>query len=142
MQVLDKSINEPVLQTLRRWAVVEGPRSGYTVDGYEVPTHPDLFDFLKGLVVHTPHAQFQYLFATPILHTTSGVIFATARGTSTLCLRLPGVTDWGRAYRDYGGEPWRQGLAWGRGDVPSHQYNQRLVWLLQMAYDSANTCSD
>src|SRR5437016_327377 len=112
MQVLENPTNDPVVQTLKRWAIPENPKSGYCIDGYQVPTHPDLFDFLKQLAVHTPDAQHSYLFGTPILHSPNGVIFATARGTDTLCLRLPGVMDWGRSYGEYEGAPWRQGDAW------------------------------
>jgi hypothetical protein len=134
MNILDNSINESVVKTLRKWAIPEHPKSGYSVDGYEVPTPPDLFDFLKKLVAHTPGAQYRYLFGTPILHSANGVIFATVRGTDTLCLRLPGVSNWGRSYGDYGGEPWRQGSPWS-SNIPEQD---QFVSLLRTAYDAAN----
>jgi hypothetical protein len=133
----DTATNAPVLNALRRRAVAENPKSGYTVDGYEVRTHPDVVDRLRELMTYTPDAQqFQYVFGTPTLSTPSGVIFATAGGTSTLCLRLPGAAEWGRSYGDYDGEPWRQGSAWGMGEPSAKEEEERFAQLLRTAYSS------
>jgi hypothetical protein len=103
MLIPNTATNAPVLAALRGRAIAENSKSGYTVDGYEVRTHPDVVERLRELMTYTPDAQFQYVCGTPTLSTPSGVIFATAGGTDALCLRLPGSFEWGHSYADYDG---------------------------------------
>lgn len=131
---IDKS-NSNVLNALQRTAVVENSRSGYTVDGYEVHTHPDLTQRLRELMVYTPGARFDYVFGTPTLQSTNREIFATAQGSSSLYLHLPDVTDWGRPFEEYG-PPWRQGFAWAMGRPNTKEDEERMAQLLRIAYSS------
>jgi hypothetical protein len=128
-------MNDEVLTAVRRTAILEGPHSGYAVDGYEVRTHPDLVDRLRELMAYTPGARFGYVFGTPTLQNPTGEIFATASGTSSLYLRLEGDTDWGRPYEEYGA-PWRQGNAWEMGRPHSKEAEERLARLVRVAYSS------
>ncbi len=139
MLIRDTATNAPVLRALRSIAVAENSKSGYTVDGYEVRTHPDVVERLRELMTYTPEAQFQYMLGTPPLNTPSGVIFATAGGTDGLCLRLPGGVEWGHSYPEYDADTWRRGSAWGMGDprTTEKEEEDRFAQLLRAAYSFA-----
>jgi hypothetical protein len=88
-------------------------------------------------MVYTPGARFEYIFGTPTLQSAAGEIFATANGTFSLCLRLPGENDWGLDYEEFG-TPWRQGSAWSIGRPHSKQDEERLAELVRIAYSSVH----
>lgn len=131
----ETDFNSKVIAALRRTATPEGSRSGFTIGGYEVRTHPDLVDRLKELMAYTQDARFEYVFGTPTLQNAAGKIFAAAQGTSSLCLRLQGVNDWGHQYEGFG-VAWRQGSAWPMGKPNTKEDEDRIAELVRMAYSS------
>jgi hypothetical protein len=130
------SPNAQVEEALQRASRREHSASGYAVDGYEVRAHPDLVDRLRDLMTYCPGSSFKYVFGTPTLSTAAGEIFATAFGTSSLCLRLPGISEWGRSYAEYG-DAWKQGSAWILGRPPTKDDEEKLRRFVTAAYASA-----
>jgi len=128
-------LNDPVKAALLRNATPEGPHSGYSVDGYEVHTHPDLVERLRELMVYAPGSRFEYVFGTPTLQNLKGDIFAAASGTFSICLRLEGENAWGRDYEEFGA-PWRQGSAWSMGRRHSKEDEELLAKFVRIAYSS------
>ena len=75
--------NAPLLQLLKRTAV-KGKGERYELDGYELHTHPDLCEAFEALNRHCTGGAY----GVPVL-ADRGVIFALARGTSSIAFRLP-----------------------------------------------------
>ena len=124
------------IEFLRRIAVPEGPHSGYTVEGYEVRTHPDLVERLRKLGEYAPGSKFVYTFGTPTLRTEGGRVFAIATGSSSLHLRLERNSGWGRPHEELA-EPWRQGSAWKMGGPQSRTDEESLAEMVRSAFASA-----
>lgn len=78
--------NAALLAFLEKQAVHSDSRnkSTYDLDEFELHTHPDLCEHLYGLNPWCKGAAY----GIPVLATDRGVLFAMARGTSTLALRL------------------------------------------------------
>jgi hypothetical protein len=127
--------NDKVRFELHKTATPEGASTGYSVDGYEVHTHPDLVGRLRELIAYVPDAHFQYVFGIATLQTAASKIFAVARGTFSLCLYIDGETIWGRQYEEFG-TPWRQGYAWARGRIHTKEDEELLAELVRRAYSS------
>jgi len=76
--------NATLLKFLKKTAVT-GRGEAYDLDGYELHTHPDLCDHLQSL---NPHC-YGGLYGVPVLANEGGLLFAVARGTSSLAFLLP-----------------------------------------------------
>jgi hypothetical protein len=137
---VDRSKNGHIIVVLETLARPENSRSGYAVDGFEVHVHPDLVERLHELARYSPAAHFKYIFGTPVLCTSTGVVFAMARGTSSLILYLPGNL-WGQPDEEFG-VPWRQGFAWITGRPQTAEDEKHFAELIATAYSSANALSE
>jgi hypothetical protein len=76
--------NAPLLDLLRGSA--EPARSEYRLGAWELHAHPDLCGRLDDVAGDAPRVE---LFGLPGLVARSGVVYAIARGTGTLLLRVP-----------------------------------------------------
>jgi hypothetical protein len=133
------SANAPVLAHLAEDAVYTGAPSGarYDVDDYSVRTHPDLADALDALG-RDVGVRRRAAYGVPVLATPGGVVFALARGTHSLGLRLPD-REWPLAI-EMGAMPWlevgpdwMQFNAWD-ADVPSRQHTGDLRYFTASAH--------
>jgi hypothetical protein len=80
--------NGPVLTILRGRGVYRPTTAPWTLDGYELHSHPDLEERLGQLAVGLPGGSTIGLYGAPGL-ATNGIVYAVAGGTSTIHLRLP-----------------------------------------------------
>ncbi len=89
MEKFPHPANAALLAFLERQAVPSDSRnkSNYDLDEFELHTHPDLCEHLYSLNPWCKGAAY----GVPVLATDRGVLFAMARGTSTLALRLAGT---------------------------------------------------
>jgi hypothetical protein len=82
----DHPLNAALLETLKAQGV-KGSGDVYDLDGWQLHTHPDLCDHLQKLCP----ACYGGRYGVAVLTGGSGVIFALAKGTSTLAFRLTGT---------------------------------------------------
>ena len=85
------ALNREVLEYLEAERVAPPETTSlWVIDGYSLPTHPDLCDRLEELNTAAGEpAALAYRFGKPVLIAGNGVIVAFAGGTYVLCLRLP-----------------------------------------------------
>jgi hypothetical protein len=126
--------NAAVLAVLRGRGVYDPNRAPWTLDGYELHSHPDLEERLGQLADGLPGGRTIGLYGAPGL-AANGVVYAVAGGMSTINLRLPAgmVRDEIRAYEDRGpcefGPDWVVADAW-LSRLPSAEGTAVLVsWL-------------
>jgi hypothetical protein len=130
--------NVTVLAHLAENAMDTGAPSGarFDVDDYSVRTHPDLADALAALGRDIGVLR-RAAYGVPVLATGGGVLFALARGTHSLGLRLAD-RDWPLAV-EMGAMPWPEvGADWVRfdawdADVPSRQHTGDLRYFTESA---------
>lgn len=93
-KAMNLTVNSGVLHYLEKYAVPESkaPAISWIADGYDLHTHPDLGELLEQIGRPTGCLAFYFL-GYNVLATAAGVIFALAKGTSTLAFRLPNPAD-------------------------------------------------
>jgi hypothetical protein len=134
--------NDTVLTHLAADAEYTGAPSGarYDIDDYAVRTHPDLVDAL-GALGRDVSLWRRAAYGLPVLATPGGVLFALARGTRSLGVRLPD-REWPLAI-EMGAVPWSElGPDWTRfdawdADVPARQHTGDLRYFIDVAYRHA-----
>jgi hypothetical protein len=95
--------NRAVLSVLSRGAVSRPADDPWALDGFELDTHPDLCERLDQLAVGKLGGGSIGLDGVPAL-VEGSVIYAVARGTSRIDLRIPSGPSLAEAL-EHGGEP-------------------------------------
>jgi hypothetical protein len=117
------------------------PGVGYQLDGWYLRAHPDLEETFRAIAQAAHVKGIRGAFGTPVLATKTGLIYALARGTSGIGLRLPpdaraealtaGAKPWPEA-----GPEWTLLSAWD-SNLPGRELVARLAAWCRRAHDAA-----
>lgn len=131
-RAMNLSANAAILHYLAKYTVPESktPDSSWIADGYDLHTHPDLGELLEQIGQPTNCLAFYFL-GYNVLATTAGIIFALAKGTSTIAFHLPDPADKQNAllagailYKEVGPE-WVEFPAWNTGAAVLQAFSTR-----------------